>query len=362
MASSVFAQLVDPKEITWDSKSINLGVVNVSEGPKIATFDFVNRSKIPLLIKQVTTECGCTAPQFPTKPILPGERAQIKATFQSSRVYGRFEKYLRVLGNFIGNQEISLSIKGTVNHDQKVPYTREESIIQNKKAGHFRLKSHFVLFGEMDKNEKRQFPIIYKNNGTYDLQLINIEKLPKSISWSGPTKPTKPGDSDTIFLTYDPSVSDDIWGFQNGRFILYTTDNFNPRKEIIYNASIKKDFSKLRKKELKKAPMVSLSSNKVDLGKIKAGLRKSGTFTITNTGKTMLKVYHIKTDCSCTIIKNPKREIAPNSSSTFSVEFDSIFKKGIQSKPITIYTNSPNSSVITVQIKANVTDYMATDY
>jgi len=361
-SSTIWSQLIDPKEIIWEQKTINFGVVNVSEGPKVATFRFTNRSKQPLIISQVTTECGCTSPQFPKKPILPGERAEIKATFQSARVYGTFEKRLRVLANFIGNQEISLAIKGSVNHDSRVPYTKEESVSQNKKAGHFRLKSHFILFGDVDKNQQKNASLIYTNNGTYDLQLINIERLPKTISWYGPKEPTRPGEKDTIHFKFDPSKTDESWGFQNGKFFLYTTDNFNPRKEIIYNAWVKKDFSHLRKKELKKAPKIIIDSKTVELGKLKAGLKKSGSFKLTNVGKTDLEIYYIKTDCSCTIVKKPKRTIPPKSSATFWVEFDSVFKKGKQSKPLTLYTNSPSMPVLKIMVKAEVTDYLSHDY
>lgn len=54
-------------------------------GEKAAcSFKFKNTGKSDLVIAQVNTSCGCTAPRYPKEPIAPGETGVIKVTFDSS--------------------------------------------------------------------------------------------------------------------------------------------------------------------------------------------------------------------------------------------------------------------------------------
>ena len=63
-------------------------------------------------MSDVKSTCGCTVPAWPKQPILPGEEAIIKATYNAKNA-GAFTKKITVVSNAEDNY-IYLLLKGTV--------------------------------------------------------------------------------------------------------------------------------------------------------------------------------------------------------------------------------------------------------
>jgi hypothetical protein len=106
---SLFAQdiaHIDFKETTFDYGEIPL------KGNGECTFTFSNTGKGPLVINEVTTSCGCTAVEWPQKPILSGESADIIIKYDTKRE-GTFNKSIIIKSN-ADNTPVNLEIKGTV--------------------------------------------------------------------------------------------------------------------------------------------------------------------------------------------------------------------------------------------------------
>ncbi|PZP47919.1 MAG: DUF1573 domain-containing protein [Pseudopedobacter saltans] len=72
----------------------NFGNVKYKK-PASATFTFTNTSNKPLIIETATATCGCTTPEYPKKPILPGKTGDVKATFNAETM-GHFDKSVTV--------------------------------------------------------------------------------------------------------------------------------------------------------------------------------------------------------------------------------------------------------------------------
>lgn len=71
-----------------------------TEGEKVTyNFRFKNSGKKPLVITNTSASCGCTVPQKPDKPVLPGETAFIKVVFNSRGKVGHNEKTITVSSN-----------------------------------------------------------------------------------------------------------------------------------------------------------------------------------------------------------------------------------------------------------------------
>jgi len=62
-------------------------------------FDFKNTGTEPLMILNVQTTCGCTAPSWPKEPIPPGESGSISVVFNSAKKIGRQNKIITVYTN-----------------------------------------------------------------------------------------------------------------------------------------------------------------------------------------------------------------------------------------------------------------------
>lgn len=68
-------------------------------------FEFSNTGNIPLVISNIITTCGCTAPTWPKEPIKPGEGGKIKIVFNSTGKIGRQNKVVTILSNSVKQKD-----------------------------------------------------------------------------------------------------------------------------------------------------------------------------------------------------------------------------------------------------------------
>jgi len=75
-------------------------------------FKFTNKGKLPLVLSNVKASCGCTVPEWPKEPILPGKSSSIKVKYNTNN-QGNFNKSITVNSNAL-NSTVILQIKGNV--------------------------------------------------------------------------------------------------------------------------------------------------------------------------------------------------------------------------------------------------------
>lgn len=98
---------------TYKVKEHDFGYIKEAKGAVSHTFELKNIGDKPLVIMQVVTSCGCTRPEFPTKPIKPGKTAKIKVTFNPAGRSGAFMKPVKVKTS--GDEgRTTLTIRGTI--------------------------------------------------------------------------------------------------------------------------------------------------------------------------------------------------------------------------------------------------------
>lgn len=72
----------------------------VTDGEKVEySYRFKNTGTTPLMVVSATASCGCTVPEKPEKPILPGETGYIKVVFNSAGRAGTNHKDITVIAN-----------------------------------------------------------------------------------------------------------------------------------------------------------------------------------------------------------------------------------------------------------------------
>lgn len=92
-----------PTLIEFEEVEFDFG--DVKEGEKVQhNFRFTNTGKNPLTIDNVITSCGCTAPEWTKKPILPTETGVITVSFDSHGKAGAQQKSVTVVANTIPSQ------------------------------------------------------------------------------------------------------------------------------------------------------------------------------------------------------------------------------------------------------------------
>ena len=100
-------------EITFKETNHDFGNIPF-KGNGSYEFVFVNTGNEPLILTQPKSSCGCTVPEWPKQPILPGESNVIKVTYKNTDRPGNFNKYVTVFSNALVNKEVKLHIKGTI--------------------------------------------------------------------------------------------------------------------------------------------------------------------------------------------------------------------------------------------------------
>jgi len=102
-------------------------------------------------------------------------------------------------------------------------------------------------------------------------------------------------------------------------------------------------------------PVISFEKDFHDFGKLYAGEQVTYSFKFKNTGKSILVISSVSTSCGCTVSTFPKQPINPGEGATIDVSFDSNGRHGLQSKTVTVFTNT-QPSVTTLRIKAQVVE------
>jgi hypothetical protein len=104
----------DGARLEWEESAYDFG--DIHQGEKVEhTFRFSNSGNEPLIITNVTTQCGCTTPKgWPRDPVMPGERGEITIAFNSAAKIGRQNKVATVISNAVNPRSNQLMMSGNV--------------------------------------------------------------------------------------------------------------------------------------------------------------------------------------------------------------------------------------------------------
>ncbi|MCR4919276.1 MAG: DUF1573 domain-containing protein [Prevotella sp.] len=99
-------------EIKFDAESHDFGKFSEKEPVQTFIFSYTNVGEKPLVVNQALASCGCTVPEYTKTPIQPGEKGQIKVTYNGTgKMPGKFNKTITVRTN--GVKELThLKISG----------------------------------------------------------------------------------------------------------------------------------------------------------------------------------------------------------------------------------------------------------
>lgn len=91
-------------------------------------------------------------------------------------------------------------------------------------------------------------------------------------------------------------------------------------------------------------PQIEFSEVKYDFGSIKQGDVVDHVFKFKNTGTQPLVISNIGVSCGCTTPSWTKEPVQPGKTGTISAKFNSAGKMGMQTKVLTIDSNSAGGS------------------
>jgi hypothetical protein len=87
---------------------------DITQGDSVQhVFKFKNSGTSPLIISEVITTCGCTAPKFTKEPVMPDKSGEILITYRSAGKQGLQNKVITILSNST-NTPVRISIRVNV--------------------------------------------------------------------------------------------------------------------------------------------------------------------------------------------------------------------------------------------------------
>ena len=107
-------------KMTFESMAVDYGTVAQNSEP-LRLIKFTNTGTDPLVIKNARGSCGCTVPNWPKDPILPGQSSSIEVRYDTNRV-GKINKSITITTNE-GDEPHIIQVLGEIlkADDQSVP-------------------------------------------------------------------------------------------------------------------------------------------------------------------------------------------------------------------------------------------------
>lgn len=109
-----FAAAQNKAAITFEKTTHDFGTFSESDPKHTCTFTFTNTGDDLLVIHQAVASCGCTVPAYTKEPVKPGEKGEIRVTYNGAGKYpGHFKKSITVRTN-ASSDVTRLYIEGTM--------------------------------------------------------------------------------------------------------------------------------------------------------------------------------------------------------------------------------------------------------
>ena len=101
----------DAPKISFTETEYDFGTIDFG-GNAVHYFVFSNTGRVPLVILNVRTSCGCMVPSWPKAPVTTDKIDSLRVEY-NTKVKGTFNKIITVQSNAV-NALVELKIKGNV--------------------------------------------------------------------------------------------------------------------------------------------------------------------------------------------------------------------------------------------------------
>ena len=345
--TSVSLLLADAR-IKFTTSSHDFGTIQEKDGDVTTRFEFTNTGDSPLLITRATATCGCTSPEYPKKPLRPGEKGEIVVTYHAKGRPGPFDKSIYVYSNDAKNEKVLLTITGNVVSATGVRETFTEEL-----GGGLRVKTLSLNFFDVypGRNNRTRTLAVYNEGDTP--MTLTYRNVPKHIHIDCDPEVIEPKQQGRVLVTFETEKVKD-WGTRTDVIDIYVRGQETRMKNnhITLLADIWEDFSKLSKEQRQNAPEIEVSNTILDFER--GNNTRTRELTVRNTGKETLqirKVQHDDAEAFKTTIE--KTSLKPGEATKMRVTFDpSKTKKRSINQHLTIISNDPSNSRVIVNIQA----------
>ncbi len=341
---SLLALNAAAQHISVDKPSIDCGI-SPYEMPVTATYDITNTGKKPLTIEKVRVSCGCIAADYPKEPIAPGKKATLKLTYDA-RQLGRFEKSAGIYTN-ASDKPLYLTMKGVVRSDIK-----DYSGIYPYKVGTMRSSMIDIEFDDVNKGDNPVKEIFLVNLGTESLT-PNLLHMPPYLTALASPETLRPGQTGKLTVMLNSEKLRDYGLTQTTVYLAGKLgDKISPESEMTVSAVLLHGFDQITKATKQYAPKMVLSTKDISIN-FNGKKKKTEKITITNNGRTALKITSLQMFTQGLQIKLNKSELEPGEKATLKVTAMHDIIKKVRTKPrILMITNDPDNAKVIINVNA----------
>lgn len=307
-AAMVTITAIAAPRIKWLQPVYDFGAFNETGGNVTATFLYTNTGDEALVITGARANCGCTTPVPSYEPLAPGDTAALVVTYDPSGRPGRFSKHVYVDTNTEPRRS-TLTVQGVV--------VGAPSSVAGRypfELGPLRMTHRAILLGEVKRGHiKSLFENLY--NASTDTLRPTVTDAPAWLQVK--TLPAAAGPGEQISMNYYVDSSRiPSWDMVTDTVTIRPDPESPLSMRLPVIITVTEDFSSLTDKQLAQAPAVQVSPRRLD--PVKPG--QKATFTITNTGRSPLKVHRLYTAANTvTTDIRPEETIKPGKTRTVTV-------------------------------------------
>lgn len=333
---------VSAQRLSVAKTTVNCGPVAYDK-PVTATFEMRNKGNRKLKITDVRTACGCTGVEYPKGDIGAGEKFTLKLIYDA-RQLGHFNKSARIVSN--GTKEpLIVNMTGVVMADLK-DYSGSYPFAM----GDLLLDRDNLEFDDVNKGDNPVQDIYIMNAGTTTFTPTMMH-LPPYLSAIVTPEQLAPGRSGKISVMLHSAKLHDYGLTKTSVYLAANLgEKVSSDNELEVSAVLLPNFAGLNDVQKQYGPKMSLSADSLSFvfdGKAK----RSGDITITNNGRTDLKISSLQMFTGGLKVTLGKRELKPGESTKLKITAMRDELKKQRSKPrVLMITNDPDMAKVVVNI------------
>lgn len=332
-------------QVVWLQQEHDFGSFDEDMGIVTCTFLGVNTGSEPAALIDVRANCGCTTPVYSREPVAPGDTLRLKVGYNPSGRPGKFAK--AVYATTDNGTKTTLHIKGTVIGAANTLASRFPV-----DASPARLSNVVVPFGQLLKGHSGAQTVKVYNASSAPIS-PQIDSVPPYIHAIIKPASIPAGEQGVISITAYPDQTS-AWGLATDTLIFRPDVNSQHQLPLTTVMIVEEDFSTLTPEQLAAAPIMKLSSDMVDFGRIATVPKQlRQTLTITNVGQSPLIIRSISTpDPAIELSPRTFKPIKPGKKATLtiSVNPERLGGRSMLNSRITIIANSPHHPTEIVRV------------
>lgn len=314
--------------------------------PVTVEYTITNTGDKPLVLTNVTTSCACSVADWTKKPIAPGEKGTVSATFDA-KALGHFEKTVGIYSNaqpsLVYLKFVGEVVQEVTDFAKTHPYA----------IGSIRLDRTEFDFPDAHRGEKPTitFSVVNLSDRPYEPVLMH---LPPYLKMEAEPKVLLKGKKGTVKLTLDASQLNDYGLTQTSVYLsCFAGDKVSEDNEIPVSAILLPDFSRMTAKDSLDAPAIRISETNIDLSVPLIKKKKASyNILIANAGKTPLVISKLQVFNSSVGVSLKKTVLPPDGMTKLKV---TIRKRDVGNKKhhlrILMITNDPLNPKVEINIK-----------